>query len=330
MNTRQKLILAPIGVVLLLLIVTLWSGFYRLDETQQAVILQFGEPIGDPVILPGLHWKTPFIQEVRLFDKRVLAWDGSPNQIPTGGREFISVDTTARWRIAEPLRFLQSVTDETGAQSRLDDIIDSVVRDKISGSDLVEIVRSSDWDITEEDLEQIEDPAVEQSSDLTRQVQKGRQQLTREILEEARRQMPEYGIELVDVRIKRLNYIADVRQQVFDRMISERQRIAEQFRSEGQGEASRIKGETSRDLAKIRSEAQRKAEIIRGQADAEATGIYSSAYNQEPDFYAFLRTLESYEKTLDSKTILMMSAESDYFRFLKRTAPGQPGQQDGQ
>ena len=330
MNTRQKVILAPIGVVLLLVVVTLWSGFYSLDETQQAVILQFGEPIGEPVTQPGLHWKTPFIQEVRLFDKRVLAWDGSPNQIPTGGREFISVDTTARWRIVDPLRFLQSVTDETGAQSRLDDIIDSVVRDKISGSDLVEIVRSSDWDVTEEDLEEIEDPAIEKSSDLTRQVQMGRQQLTREILDEARRQMPEYGIKLVDVRIKRLNYIADVRQQVFDRMISERQRIAEQFRSEGQGEASRVKGETSRDLAKIRSEAQRKAEIIRGQADAEATGIYSGAYNQEPDFYAFLRTLESYQNTLGGKTILMMSADSDYFRFLKRRDPSEQDQQDGQ
>jgi len=312
---------ASLSIMLLLTIVlglvTLFSAAYTLDETQQAVVLQFGDPVGEPITTAGLHWKTPFVQEVRLYEKRLLAWDGSPNQIPTRGREFISIDTTARWRIVDALKFLQSVTDETGAQSRLDDIIDSVVRDKISGSDLVEIVRSADWDVTEEELEQGGVPIPDEESDLTKEVKKGRKQLTREILQEAQKRMPSYGIELVDVRIKRLNYIADVRQQVFNRMISERERIAEQFRSEGQGEASRINGETSRDLAGIRSEAKREAEVVRGTADAEATSIYNAAYGRDAEFYRFYRTLGSYRKTLGKDTVLVIGTDTDYFRYLK-------------
>ena len=317
MNPRAVSVWVLIAVVVLLGLVVLFAATYTLDETEQAVVLQFGEPVSKPVTEPGLHWKAPFIQEVRRFDKRLLAWDGDPNQIPTRGREFISVDTTARWRITDPLKFLQSVTDETGAQSRLDDIIDSVVRDKISGSDLVEIVRSADWKVTEEDLEKVEVLVTDEKQTLTQQVKKGRKRLTREILREAQKRMPQYGIDLVDVRIKRLNYIADVRQQVFNRMISERQRIAEKFRSEGQGEASRIQGETSRDLAEIRSEAGRKAEIVRGEADAEATRIYNAAYGSEPEFYRFYRTLESYRKTLSEDTVLVIGTDSDYFRYLK-------------
>ncbi len=306
-------------VIVVVLLFVLSAGLYTLDETEQAVILQFGEPVGDPVTEPGLHWKAPFIQEVRRFDKRLLAWDGDPNQIPTRGREFISIDTTARWRITNALKFLQSVTNETGAQSRLDDIIDSVVRDKISGSDLVEIVRSADWEVTAAELEEIDIPADDEEKALTKDIKKGRKRLTREILREAQTRMPQYGIELVDVRIKRLNYIADVRNQVFNRMISERQRIAEEFRSEGQGEASRIQGETSRDLAEIRSEARRKAEVIRGEADAEATAIYNGAYGRDPEFYRFSRTLESYEKTLGEDAVLLLDADSDYFRYLTET-----------
>lgn len=319
MSIRTRLLLGVAAGVVALGLVVLYASVYTLDETQQAVVLQFGEPVGDPVTEPGLHWKTPFIQEARRFDKRLLAWDGDPNQIPTRGREFISVDTTARWRIIDALKFLQSVTDETGAQSRLDDIIDSVVRDKISGSDLVEIVRSADWEITEEDLEKVEVPVDDEAKALTKEVQKGRKQLTREILREAQKRMPQYGVELVDVRIKRLNYIADVREQVFNRMISERQRIAEEFRSEGQGEASQIHGETSRDLARIHSEARRQAEVIRGEADAEATRIYNAAYGNAPDFYSFYRTLESYSKTLGNEAVLVIGLDSDYFRYLKNT-----------
>ena len=319
MNPRMLSLSILLAVAVVLALVVLSAGLYTLDETQQAVVLQFGEPVGKPITQAGLHWKAPFIQEARRFDKRLLAWDGAPNQIPTRGREFISVDTTARWRITDALKFLQSVTDETGAQSRLDDIIDSVVRDKVSGSDLVEIVRSADWEVTEADLQRVEIPVTDEKKELTKKIQKGRQRLTREILSEARQRMPEYGIELVDVRIKRLNYIADVRQQVFNRMTSERQRIAEQFRSEGHGEASRIQGESSRDLARISSEAKRKAEIIRGEADAEATSIYNAAYGREPEFYRFHRTLESYSNTLGKDTVLVIGTDSEYFRYLKDT-----------
>lgn len=306
----------------MLVLIALVVGFgatYTLDESQQAVVLQFGDPVGDPVTEPGLHFKLPFVQEVRQFDKRVLAWDGDPNEVPTRGRRFISVDTMARWRIADAKTFLESVTNEVGAQSRLDDVIDSVVRDKISGTELTEIVRSADWEVTEETLEQVDVVPVqdEETAALTEQVKIGREQLTRSILEEARKSMPKYGIELVDVRIKRLNYVASVQQQVFDRMISERQRIAEEYRSEGQGEASRIRGETQRQLDEIRSEAQRKADIIRGQADAEATAIYNEAYEPAAEFYSFYRTLESYGRTLGAGTVLVIDADSDYFRYLQ-------------
>ena len=311
------------GVVLAIVLfaggITLLSATYLVDEAEQVVILQFGKPVGKPISEPGLHFKVPFIQDVLRYDKRLIAWDGEPNQIPTRGREFISIDTTARWRIVDPLQFLKSVRDEQGAQSRLDDIIDSTVRDKISSTELTEIVRSKDWEVTKEDLERVRgmQPDADESS-LTEKIRVGRNTLTRAILEQASKGMPaRYGIELVDVRIKRLNYITTVREQVFQRMVSERQRVAEQFRSEGQGEASRIRGETSRQLATIRSEAKRKAEGIRGEADAEATRVYNDAYTSDTEFYALLRTLESYEKTLGKQTVLLLSSQSDYFKVLR-------------
>jgi membrane protease subunit HflC len=308
-------------VVLALAGVLVMSSVYVIQEAEQAIVLQFGKLIGEPVTTPGVHFKVPFIQEVRRFDKKLIIWDGSPNQIPTLGREFISIDTTARWRIVDPLRFYNSVRDESGAQARLDDIIDSVVRDKISATELTEIVRSEDWSVTEEDLRQID--VVNPDSDelsLTGETKIGRKILTQSILEQAGKDMPALlGIELVDVRIKRLNYIPSVREQVFQRMISERQRIAAQFRSEGQGEASRINGDTARQLAVIRSEALRKAEMVRGEADAEATRTYNEAFKQDPEFYAFFRTLESYGRTLGSQTDLFISSDSEYFRFLKES-----------
>lgn len=299
------------------------SSAYIVGETEQAIILQFGRPIGETVDQAGLHFKLPFVQEVRRFDRRVLSWDGDPNQIPTLGREFISIDTTARWRIVDPLRFFQSVRDEGGAQSRLDDIIDSVVRDQISRTELNEIVRSADWNITKDDLDRVDVVARDdEAEELTEKVRLGRDNLIQRILEEAGRGLPEsIGIELVDVRIKRLNYIPSVREQVFGRMISERQRVAEQFRSEGQGEASRIRGDTARELAQIRSEAQRAAEVIRGEADAEATRVYNEAFTADPAFYALLRTLESYRKTIGPATELYLGADAEYFRFLRSSTP---------
>jgi len=322
MSTMHRAIATLILIVAAGAAVLLYAGSYALDESEQAIVLQFGKPVGDPVTSPGLHFKVPFIQEVRRFDKRLLIWDGAPTQIPTSGREFISVDTTARWRIVDPLKFLESVSNEEGAQSRLDDIIDSAVRDRISSTELTDIVRSADWAVTEEDLQSTEVVAAESGDkELQQPVQVGRQKLTRQILDTARPEMGQYGIELLDMRLKRLNYIEDVRRQVFDRMISERQRIAEKYRSEGQGEASRIEGETSRQLAEIRSEARRKAQIIRGEADAEATRIYAAAYSANPEFYAFQRTLESYAASLGSRATLVLSPDSAYFQYLRSLDP---------
>jgi membrane protease subunit HflC len=317
------LIKRSIGALLLIaaiaIIAITSAAAFSVDQAEQVVVLQFGKPVGDPITQPGLHFKVPFIQELRRFDKRLIVWDGDPNQVPTRGREFISVDATARWRIVDALQFLKSVRDEAGAQSRLDDIIDSVVRDNISSTELTEIVRSKDWEVSEKDLERLDVVPMENDSpgELTETIRLGRETLTRNILREASRGMPEkYGIELVDVRIKRLNYITSVRRQVFQRMTSERQRIAEQFRSQGEGEASRIEGDTSRELAQIRSEAQRKAEIVRGEADAEAMRIYNEAFSTDADFFSFLRTLESYPKTFTERAVLILGTDSDYLKFI--------------
>lgn len=316
MSFMTRAISSLLAVVLIGGGVTLYASAYTLDETEQAVIVQFGKTIGAPIAKSGLHFKIPFVQEVRRFDRRLISWDGDPNQVPTRGREFIKVDTTARWRIADPLAFLKSVRNESGAQSRLDDIIDSVVRDKVSSSELVQIVRSSDWKVPGKALK---DPvmAVKPDADLQKKIQVGREELTRSILKEASKGVTQYGIELVDVRIKRLNYIPSVQRQVFNRMISERERIAEQFRSEGVGEAAKIRGETQEMLAEIRSVAERKAQVLRGEADATATRIYNEAYSRDPEFFAFYRTLQSFRETLDQDTVLLLSSDSDYLGYLQ-------------
>jgi membrane protease subunit HflC len=290
---------------------------FTIDQAEQGIIVQFGEPIGDVISEPGLHWRTPFIQQVRRFDKRLLDWDGDVSQIPTLGREFIIVDTTARWRIADPLQFLRSVRDEVGARTRLDDIIDSVARDIVSSTDLEEIVRSADWQVdisvlAEEDIQALEDVDLDRPT-------KGRAQLEQEMLAAALTSMPGLGIELVDVRIKRINYIDSVREQVESRMISERQSIAARFRSQGQGRSQEILGNMERELRRISSEAERTAQEIIGVADAEATRIYGEAYGADPEFYSFFRTLESYG-ALGENTTLMISADSDFFRYLHTAA----------
>ncbi len=303
------------GLLAAFALVVLSSAAFTVDQSEQAILVQFGEPVGEPITEPGLHWKMPFVQEVRRFDKRLLAWDGDVSQIPTLGREFIIVDTTARWRIADPLQFLRSVRDEQGARTRLDDIIDSVARDIISGTHLEEIVRSRDWSVDVKDIEGEE--VVREDIDLDRP-KKGRERLEKDMLAAASRLMPELGIELVDVRIKRINYIDSVRRQVETRMIAERQSIAERFRSEGQGKSQEILGQMERELQTIRSEAERQAAEIRGRADAEATRIYGEAFGADPEFYAFLQTLESY-RALGGNTTLMVDADSDFFRYLQST-----------
>jgi membrane protease subunit HflC len=304
-----------IAAVVLLAFITLRESTFVIDQSEQAILVQFGEPVGEPINEPGLHFRTPFVQEVRRFDKRLLAWDGDVSQIPTLGREFVIVDTTARWRISDPLQFLRSVRDESGARTRLDDIIDSVARDIVSGTDLEEIVRSRDWQV---DAKEVEDETVLRGDVDLEKPKKGRERLEQEMLAAASRLMPELGIELVDVRIKRINYIESVRRQVETRMISERQSIAERFRSEGQGKSEEILGQMERELRTIRSEAERQAAEIRGRADGEATRIYGEAFGADPEFYAFFRTLESY-RALGENSTLMIDSDSEFFRYIEST-----------
>jgi membrane protease subunit HflC len=307
-----------LGIALLLGLFALSGAFYTLEEGQQAIVLQFGRPVGEPVTAAGLHVKLPLVQDVRRFEERLLTWDGDPNQIPTKGREFIWIDTTARWRIADAKRFLESVATEAGAQSRLDDIVDSVVRDQVSGSELAELVRSRSWQPSEREL--LEQATEEERKELTKQLARGREEITRAILTEARKITPQYGIELVDVRIKRLNYVESVREKVYARMVSERQRIAARFRSEGEGRSAEILGEMNKELRQIGSAAYRRAQAIRGGADAEATRIYGAAYGQDPEFYAFSRTLEAYRESQNGNSVLILTTDSEYYRYLKDAA----------
>ncbi|NLT77945.1 MAG: protease modulator HflC [Planctomycetes bacterium] len=311
----KRIVPAFVAVALVVLVVILGSALFVIDQAEQGIIVQFGEPVGDVVSAPGLHWKLPFVQEVRRFDKRLLAWDGDVSEIPTLGREFIMVDTTARWRIVDPLQFLRSVRDELGARTRLDDIIDSVVRDIVSSADLEEIVRSHDWEVDAEALE--EETLVREDVDLEKP-KLGRQRLEQQMLVAASRLMPELGIEIVDVRIKRINYIESVRRQVESRMISERQSIAAKFRSEGEGRSQEILGNMERKLREISSEAKRQAEEVRGKADAEATRTYGQAYGADAEFFAFLRTLESY-RAMGRNTTLMIGADAEFFRYIEST-----------
>ena len=315
MKTAFKVAL---GVLALAILLVLAGTFYSLEEGQQAVIVQFGRPVGRPVTEAGLHVKLPFVQDVRRFEKRLLIWDGDPNQIPTKGREFIWVDTTARWRIADAKKFLESVATEAGARSRLDDIIDSVVRDQVSASELVELVRSASWEVPPGEV--LEEVPAEVREELKKQVTRGREEITRIILTEARKIIPQYGIELVDVRIKRLDYVESVREKVYARMISERKRIAARFRSEGEGRSAEILGTMEKELRQIRSTAYRKVQEVRGKADAEATRVYGSAYSRDPEFYAFSRTLEAYKEGQNKNSTLILTTESDYYKYLKKSA----------
>ena len=313
MNHNMKL---GLGIVALALLFVLSGAFYTVEQGQQAIVLQFGRPVGEPVTDAGLHFKLPFIQDVRRFEKRLLIWDGEPNQIPTKGREFIWVDTTARWRIADARKFLESVATEAGAQSRLNDIIDSVVRDQVSASELVELVRSASWEVPPGEV--LEEVPAEMQEELKKEIARGREEITRIILGEARKIIPQYGIELVDVRIKRLNYVDSVQEKVYVRMISERKRIAARFRSEGEGRSAEILGTMEKELRQIRSNAYRQVQEIRGKGDAEATRIYGDAYGGDPEFYAFSRTLEAYKDGQNKNSVMILTTDSDYYRYLKK------------
>ncbi len=304
---RSQLIYIALGLFVLVL---LGSSLYTVSEIDQAIITRFGQPIGDPVTEPGLHMKVPFIDTANMFEKRFLEWDGFPNQVPTRDRRFIFVDTYARWRITDPLLFFQRVRNELGAQARLDDILDGETRNAVARHDLIEIVRTSN----REPVIQVED---EEEPEVLEPITTGREQITQEILRAASAAVGEYGIELLDLKFKRINYVPEVQQDVFARMIAERNRVAEEFRSEGQGESARIQGERERDLARIQSEAFRTAEELRGTADAEATAIYAAAYNRDASFYAFTKSLETYERTMDPTTVFILGTDSEFLRFLE-------------
>lgn len=304
---------APIILILTLAVLFVgMDGLYVVNEAEQAIVTQFGKPVGD-VSEPGLHFKLPFVQKVSRFEKRILKWDGDPNQIPTKDKRFIWIDTTARWRIKDPLLFYTTVATERGAMSRLDDIIDSVVRDAVSGRLLVELVRGSDYQAQSGGEERFEVEGVE----VAKENLVGREEIMAGILDKARANTPDYGIELLDVQIKRINYVEQVRTRVYERMINERKKVAAQYRSEGEGEKADILGQMERELKEISSEAYRKVLEVRGGADAEAAAIYADAYNKDKEFYAFLRTLESYKKSIQKNGRLVISTDSDYYRYLK-------------
>jgi len=308
-------ILIPLIIVVFLVIILASGAFYIVNEGEQVVITEFGRPVGEPVVNAGLKIKTPFIQQVHRFEKRILEWDGSPNQIPTKDKKFIWLDTTARWRIKNALVFYQALGTEVLAQSRLDDIIDSAARDLVTAQLLIEVVRNSNR-VLERETETLEDDEG-QSGEPLEEILIGREKITQMIREKVQEAVPRFGIELVDVQVKRINYVDEVRQKVFDRMISERQRISEKYKSEGEGEAANIMGQKQKELERIQSEAYKQAEQIKGDADAQAIQIYANAHGKDPEFYAFLQTLETYRKTNTASTKLILTTDSELYKYLK-------------
>jgi len=304
---------APVfGLIVVVALVLLANSFFVVTEAEQAIVTQFGEPIGT-ISEAGPHLKIPFIQNVNRFEKRIMKWDGDPNQIPTKDKRFIWIDTTARWRIVDPLLFFKTVATVNGAQSRLDDILDSAVRDAVSERLLVELVRGKDYVVQGGGDERFEvEGVVIEKEELI-----GREEILAGLLEKAKSSVPEYGIELIDVQIKRINYVEKVRQRVYERMINERKKVAAEYRSEGEGEQANILGQMERELKEIRSEAYRKALEVRGAADAEAAAIYANAFNRDKEFYSFLRTLEAYRKTIGENGKLVISTDAEFFKYLK-------------
>ncbi|RKY79498.1 protease modulator HflC [candidate division KSB1 bacterium] len=310
-------VLLIIGVIFVLISIS--SALFTVDQTQQAVVTQFGKPVRE-ITEPGLKIKIPFIQQVHYFDKRLLQWDGRPTRIPTLDKKYIWVDTCARWRINNSLKFLQSVAgSESIAQAKLDNIIEGAVRNYISDNKLIEIVRNSNRPIYTTQV-----TAGGKEIRVKREVEpieKGREKITRTILKNAAEKALPLGIQVVDVRIKRINYVESVRQRVFERMIAERKQMAAQYRSQGEGEKSKILGDKEIQLKTILSQAYRESQEIKGKADAEATKIYAEAFGKDPEFYSFVKTLEIYKSTLDRNTWLILTTDSDYLKYLKSLTP---------
>jgi membrane protease subunit HflC len=317
---KFRTLIIPIAVLLFII----FSAAYTVDETEQVVVTQFGKPIGKSITEPGLNFKIPIIQQANFFPKNLLEWDGDPGQVPTLDKTFLYVDTFARWKIVDSLRFFQTVSNVMGAQARLDDIIDAAVRNFITSYALIETVRSTNREL--ESLAEGSDRVIEISPQ--GKVELGRQEIIKGILEQALPKLSEFGIQLVDVKIKRLNYVEQVRKTVYARMIAERNQIAEKFRSEGQGEARKIEGNREKELKRITSEAYRTAQEIKGKADAEATLIYAQAYSKDSDFYFFLQTLDMYKETMDKSSSLVLSTDSDFLKYFKGYKFSEEGAQE--
>jgi membrane protease subunit HflC len=321
----NKLHISLAGAVLLGLLLLL--SLYTVRQTEQVIITQFGRPIGEPITEPGLHFKLPFVQEVNRIDKRYLAWDGPMVEMSTKDKTYIQVDTFARWRITDPMQYFLRLRDERSAQSRLEDILGSETRTAVARHELIEVVR------TEKQRKPLEDENA--AATLTgvgalgvlRPIQFGRAELEKIIFESAAPKLAEFGIELLDIRIKRLNYNPEVLERIYQRMISERLQIAQRFRSEGEGEAARISGKKDRDINEIESTAYKRVQEIRGESDAKATEIYARAYTQKPqaaDFYRFTKSMETYRKIIGSEATVVLSTNSDLFSLLKRIEPKNP------
>ena len=314
-------------VLLFLVGIVLKSTFFEVNEGRQAIITQFGKPVGEPITDAGLHTKIPFIQEARFVDKRILSWDGYPDQIPTKDKKYIKVDTTARWKVVDALKFIQTVRNESGAKARLDAILDSATRDVISNHNLVEAVRNSNAIIQkiEEKKEEIQrmkaegKPVIEEGvSGEIEKILVGRENLSGMIVKSAEPELTAFGIELIDVQLRRISYEKSVESKVYERMTSERQRIAQKIRSIGQGEKAKIEGRLERDLREIRSQAYKKAQILRGKGEAKAVKIYAQSLSADPNFYQFLKTMEVYKNSIQERTKFLMSSDGELFKFFKK------------
>ena len=307
---NKSVFLIPVAIIAFVI----YSAAYSVDETQQVVVTQFGRIVGEPKTDPGLKFKIPFIQTANYFNKNLLEWDGDPGQVPTLDKTFIWVDTFARWKIVDPVKFFQTVNNRFNAVGKLNDIIDPAVRNFITSHHLIEAVRKSNREL---DTEEIGIDKSDRKTRVSYNISVGRQKITQGIMEQAQPKLAPFGIELVDVKIKRINYVEQVRKSVYGRMIAERNQIAEKFRSEGKGEAQKILGEKERDLQEIESEAFKRAQKIKGAADAEATILYAEAYGKDPEFYSFVQTLEIYREVLDKNSSLILSTDSEFLKYLK-------------
>ncbi len=309
------------GLLIIVLAAVLFLSIYTVNQAEQVIITQFGSPVGDPITSPGLHFKMPFIQQVNTFDKRYLAWDGPMVEMSTKDKTYVQVDTFARWRITDPLRYYLRLRDERSAQSRLEDILGSETRTAIARHELIEVVR------TDKDRKPLQDESLtgpitgEGTLGVLRPIHVGRVKIEKDVFDAAAPKLAEFGIELLDVRFKRINYNHQVLERIYQRMISERLQIAQRFRSEGEGEAARINGNKDRDLNQIESAAYKQVHEIQGEADAKATEIYAKAYAQKPEaaeFYKFTKSMETYRKVINTDATIVLSTNSDLFALLKR------------